>query len=148
MKGARKTTPEVVFLQHHHGLLEAVDARMQHRQSFLTGDAGEADVVGDQRVRVVADGERGREVNRIEAAHLRIGECSRSCQHQLVQTNQDETVEDAVGSCMSCSRPARATERAMHLDASQRRRDAIGPALQRRREGLGLGSIDDELDES
>ena len=120
---------------------------MPHRKSQPVGSQSKPCVVGNERVRIIPERERRRQVNRIQRAQVRILERRGLREHRFIGSNEHERREHRIGARMCGSRRTRAPQSPVYLNTSESGRDAIGPTGKRLYERIRLRFDDDELDD-
>ena len=101
--------------------------RLDDVQFQLSRSGREAIVVRDECLGIVADGERRRQVDRVERAQERRADVRRQTEHRLVEAQVDDCLEHAVGAVVGCRRRLDAPQRTPALDRGDLTRQPMWP---------------------
>ena len=90
---------------------------MEHGQAFHTRGIRQSAIVGDERIGLVADGQRSCKMKGIEAAHMGLPESGSPVQNRVVKPNQYQRIQHSVCPRMRGLWLAGASECPVHFDA-------------------------------
>ena len=127
------------------GASDPIGAGVLDLQPLFPGSTGESGIVGNKRVRIVAERKRGRQVQGVERAKVRVAERCRTRDDRIVEPKQDQAGQHGVGPRANRARRAGPPQRTVQFDPSQFARHAIRGLVEGGKQRVGLPLRHDEL---